>query len=168
MMKYCKHCQDQFPVDGGHFYNDGSCKITKRARSKAWAAVNRQKARANSRAWRVANPEKTKASKKAWAQKNWAKTMVSDSRKSDIKAGRYDPVNYITPASCEAQMAKQNRMCCYCPNGKPMVYGLGIDRRSNPLAATIERINNGPGHNIPNCLFCHKKCQRVNHPLNRN
>ena len=90
--------------------------------------------------------------------------MVEASKTKDKAKERYDPMNYITKDFCESQFAKQKGLCHYCPDGPLMLVGVGINRQTNRLAATIERLDNSRGHNQDNCVLCHAKCQKKNHP----
>ena len=98
-------------------------------------------------------------------ERNYPTAIVRNSRNHDKKKGRYDPQNYIDKAWVLSQQEAQKDKCHYC--GTLMLYGLGINRQTNREALTVERLDNNRGHNKDNCVLCHKKCQKVNHPRNK-
>ena len=95
-------------------------------------------------------------------QKHYPTRIVKDSRFSDKLKKRFDPENYIdTQWVLETQKAQKD-LCFYCKG--TMLYGIGINRCTNKMGLTVERLDNTKGHNKDNCVLCHKGCQGINHP----
>ena len=98
-------------------------------------------------------------------QRNYPTKIVKASRFQDKKKQRYEPKNYIDNQWVLDTQKKQKDLCHYCHT--TMVYGVGINRQTNREGLTVERLDNNKGHNKDNCVLCHKKCQRKNHPNNK-
>ena len=95
-------------------------------------------------------------------QKNYHTRIVSLSRQEDIKKNRYVPENFIDQQWVLDTQKAQRDLCYYCD--LLMLYGEGVNRTTNRMGLTVERLDNNRGHNKDNCVLCHKKCQGVNHP----
>jgi len=89
-------------------------------------------------------------------QKNYPTKIVNSSREHDKEKNRFDPKNYIDKQWILETQKAQNDLCFYCK--APMLYGIGINRCTNKMGLTVERLDNTKGHNKDNCVLCHKGC----------
>ena len=95
-------------------------------------------------------------------QRNWPRTICNRSLTSDLKSGRVVVGEFIDEAWCIEQLRLQADRCarpdCQMLT-RQLLYGEGIDRRSNPAGLTIQRDDNSLAHIKSNCCYYHKKCQ---------
>lgn len=75
------------------------------------------------------------------------KHMVFQSRQSDQKRGRYDPINIIDREYVGNLLTESEMVCTYC--GCDMC----LDQKYAPNLATIDRIDNRIGHVKGNCVI---------------
>lgn len=162
MDRFCKYCNAKHPLTAEfwnlHYGQFSRCK----KKRQDYYKENKEEISKRDKQRRKDNPENVANIQRKTSQKNWARVMVHCSKKKDKKMNRYDSANYITKQFCEAQMQLQNSICHYCKN--TMLYGVGINRKTNRNAATIERLDNDLGHTQDNCVLCCRHCQGVNHP----
>lgn len=78
------------------------------------------------------------------------KYMVSNSKNSDKKYNRYDPINTIDKPFVQG-LINQSSKCHYCKIQMQFI-------KFNDTLATIERLNNQYGHNKDNCVLACKSC----------
>jgi hypothetical protein len=90
-------------------------------------------------------------------QVKWQSGIVVSCRQTDQLRWGQEITDFGEPVTVERindLLVMQQGGCMYC--SAVMVYGLGIDRRTHPRAATIERVDNDVPHVITNCvLACH-------------
>ena len=107
---------------------------------------------------RWSRTSKGKACSKRGAQRNWDYRMVVGAAQSDRKRGLLNPNAYIDREFIQGQFSFQRGLCFYC--GVTMKYGVGVDRKANPDAVTIERIDNRFGHAKNNCVLACAHCNQ--------
>ena len=93
---------------------------------------------------------------------NWWLCMISQSKRSDIKKGLYDPDEHVDKELLQYQFEEQEGKCFYCDVAMiTHSAGLGHGKRE-PDRMTIERMDNRVGHIKENCILaCYKcNCQR--------
>jgi len=87
--------------------------------------------------------------------------MVHDAKKADKKTNRlYDPNSYITADRIVSIMKAQDG-CCYFYCGIDMVYGSGVNRRTDGDAVTLERVDSDQAHVADNCILACMSCNRT-------
>jgi hypothetical protein len=160
----------EFWQSGGVDKQYGVCKAVKKKywqseRGKSTKKKYEQTDKGKAAAQKYHRSAKGKAVEKKTTQKGWDRVMVKTSKQRDKTRQRYEEGGYLTREYIKNCMRLQQANCFYCKD--PMVYGIGINRQTNRVAATVERINNNLGHMCCNCVLVHRKCQWVNHPLNK-
>jgi len=83
------------------------------------------------------------------------RNMISNSKQSDKKHDRYDPVNLVDYCFLE-NLLEDYSHCCY-PDCN---VALQIMERTDDMA-TIERLDNSTGHIKSNCVICCLKCNNM-------
>ena len=84
--------------------------------------------------------------------------MVACAKHADKKMNRrYEPGSYITVDHIVAIMKAQDG-CCYFYCGVDMVYGSGVDRRTDGDAVTLERVDSNQAHVVDNCIMACSSC----------
>ena len=91
-------------------------------------------------------------------QKKWPSTMVRDARKKDKKIFG-DKTTTVTKEYILNQHKLQNNQCYYCDC--EMEYGIGVNRKHNPIAITLERISNELPHTNSNCVLICWDCNMM-------
>ena len=101
--------------------------------------------------------------KKEYYQENWNRRIVKNSRGADLKKWNVDEIEnfgeYLTKERVSDLFIMQKEECFYeCGSGKLEV---GCDRKQNPNAVTVERINNAVPHTVENCVLVHNRCNTI-------
>ncbi len=87
----------------------------------------------------------------------WSRIIVSGSKKADHLRNRsYDIADYITKQSVEETLTKQNGRCIYCH--MRMIYGVNVNRQTDEMAVTPQRIDNAIAHIRTNTALCCRLC----------
>lgn len=99
---------------------------------------------------------KCKVCRSRYNQTNAFQVMVRNSRASDKKAGRTSELEYISVQRISDMNVMQCGRCYYCDT--TMVYGKGVNRKTNRDAMTIERVDNNVPHVVENCVLSCYTC----------
>ena len=99
-------------------------------------------------------------------QRDWPRRICKASLQHDISYGRvvvgeFVPT-YIDEAWCVEQVRLQGSRCARpdCLGAtRELLYGVGVNRTTNPAGLTIQRDDNALAHIKSNCCYYHKKCQ---------
>jgi hypothetical protein len=94
--------------------------------------------------------------------------MVYTSKNSDRKMARpFQDIDYIDEKYVLDLLKLQESYCTYCHNR--MAYGKGINRKSDLMAVTIQRIDNSIAHIKSNCVLscalCNQRAQNIPHDI---
>ncbi len=97
------------------------------------------------------------------AQDNWNRTIANNSRDHDLKKWDADEMEdfgeYLTKERVSDLFIMQKGECFYdCGAG---IMEVGCDRKKNPNAVTIERIDNAVPHVAENCVLVHHRCNMI-------
>jgi hypothetical protein len=100
---------------------------------------------------------------KKYNQENWKRTIVKSSHQTDLQKWNADEMEdfgeYITKERVSDLFIIQKGECFYeCGAGK---MELNCDRKKNPNAVTIERIDNNVPHVAENCVLVHHRCNMI-------
>lgn len=124
------------------------------------------KRREQGKRWRLANPEKAKRFRLAnpgysvrWSQENWALEMVYQALRCDKKNKRIIDGPFVTEAFLRTMFQTLQGRCVYC--SCLMRCGVGVNRRTDKDAATIQRMSNALGHVESNCTLCCMECNQL-------
>ena len=98
------------------------------------------------------------AAEKARELRNAAVRMTCDARLADVRKGRpFNEESYITADRIVSIMKAQDG-CCYFYCGCDMLYGSGVNRKTNDDAVTLERVDNNIAHTMDNCILACRAC----------
>ena len=98
------------------------------------------------------------AAEKARELRNAANDMVRLARIADVRKGRsFNEESYITANHIVSIMKAQDG-CCYFYCGCDMLYGSGVNRKTNDDAVTLERVDNNIAHTMDNCILACRAC----------
>ena len=93
--------------------------------------------------------------KRKYHRVNWAKRIVHTSKSNDERARRTSTdLEYVTEQRVKDIAVMQRMACYYCAT----VMKVDVDRRKNPDAVTIERIENTLPHWLENCVLACSGC----------
>ena len=85
---------------------------------------------------------------------DWCHRIPRDCRAMDRKKRRnYNPDKMVDMKWCYQQRAAQEGLCWYCD-----VFMDVINRRSNKIGLTVERLDSAKPHERHNCVFACKSC----------
>ena len=84
--------------------------------------------------------------------------MITDAKKKDKKKFG-DKTTTVTKEYILNQHKLQNNQCYYCDC--EMEYGIGVNRKHNPVAITLERISNELPHTNSNCVLICWDCNMM-------
>jgi hypothetical protein len=101
--------------------------------------------------------------RKKKSQENWNRIIVEASRIADLKKWNAEEIEdfgvYITKDRVSDLFIMQKGECFYeCGAGKMEI---DCDRKKNPNAVTIERIDNAVPHVAENCVLVHNRCNKI-------
>ena len=101
-----------------------------------------------------------KSCSKAWRQEHrYHETMERSNRNADKRAGRsMDELVYCTSARTREMQVMQKDKCYWCD--VTFAYGVGVNRRTNPAAVTVDRLNNDLPHVVENCVLACMSCNK--------
>ncbi|SVA97387.1 uncharacterized protein METZ01_LOCUS150241 [marine metagenome] len=90
-----------------------------------------------------------------YKQKNWIPSMINDAKRNEKK--KFPNVEKpITTEYIKNQQKLQNNKCLYCDC--EMKYGIGVNRKKNRKAITLERISSDLPHTNSNCVLICQGC----------
>ena len=100
---------------------------------------------------------------KKYYQENWNRTIIKNSHDADLKKWTADEIEnfgeYLTKDRVSGLFVMQKGECFYeCGAGKMEV---GCNRKKNPNAVTVERIDNDVPHTLENCVLVHSRCNGI-------
>ena len=91
---------------------------------------------------------------RTWKAKHWEKNLLCTHRIRDVRAGIYDPVNFVTKEHIQAIRRELGGKCFHCH------VQMDAENRDLPDGLTLQRLDNRLGHTIQNttlaCLSCNR------------
>ncbi len=98
---------------------------------------------------------------KRWHQRNFLKRMHEGAVEKDTARGFVDTLSLDQLQTKFTSAIREDKtiLCHYQACMAEMEYGEGVDRRSDPDALTLERLDNKIGHTDANTVLACRNCQ---------
>ena len=110
----------------------------------------------------MSNDQQEQAGPVPYHGKYWKRNVVSASKCNDRRKWEQYEIDdygmYLTQERLDELLTLQDGRCTYCST--VLQYGAGMNRKTNPNALTVERVDNNVPHVIENCLLACSSCNR--------